>query len=99
MLNARAFRSDQANEMIAGAIVGQGHECLGVGLEGKIAQHAAASRLFGIAHEWYSLPMEQSRTEADQRRDELLRRALATPPISNEEIIRRSKQVSRKRRA
>jgi len=30
--------------------------------------------------------------EADQRRDELLRRALATPPISNEEILRRSSQ-------
>jgi len=29
--------------------------------------------------------------------DDLLRRALATPPISNEEIIRRSKQEPRKR--
>lgn len=35
--------------------------------------------------------------ESDQRRDELIRRALATPPISNEEIIRRSKQQPRKR--
>lgn len=33
----------------------------------------------------------------DQGRDELLRRALATPPLSNEEIIRRSKQEPRKR--
>jgi hypothetical protein len=33
----------------------------------------------------------------EQQRDELLRRALATPPISNEEIIRRSKQAPRKR--
>ena len=29
--------------------------------------------------------------EADQRRDELLRRALATPPISNDEIVKRAK--------
>lgn len=28
----------------------------------------------------------------DQRRDELLRRALATPPISNEDILKRSKE-------
>jgi hypothetical protein len=34
--------------------------------------------------------------EADQRRDELLRRALATAPISNEEILRRSKAAHRK---
>jgi len=31
--------------------------------------------------------------EADQRRDELVRKALATPPISNEEIVRRSKEA------
>jgi hypothetical protein len=30
--------------------------------------------------------------EAEQRRDELLRRALATPPISNEDIVKRSKE-------
>ena len=30
--------------------------------------------------------------EVDQRRDELLRRALATPPISNEDILKRSKE-------
>lgn len=28
----------------------------------------------------------------DQQRDELLRRALATPPISNEDIVKRSKE-------
>lgn len=28
----------------------------------------------------------------DQQRDELIRRALATPPISNEEILKRSKE-------
>ena len=33
------------------------------------------------------------------QRDDLIRRALATPPISNEEIIRRSKQEPRKRPA
>ena len=33
-----------------------------------------------------------SREEADQRRDDLLRRALATPPISNEDILKRSKE-------
>jgi len=33
----------------------------------------------------------------DYQRDELLRRALKTRPISNEEIIRRSKQQPRKR--
>ena len=27
-----------------------------------------------------------------QKRDELLRRALATPPISNEDILKRSKE-------
>lgn len=37
-------------------------------------------------------------TKAKQR-DELVRRALKTPPISNEEILRRSKQVPRKRPA
>ncbi|WP_344698906.1 hypothetical protein [Sphingomonas limnosediminicola] len=36
-------------------------------------------------------------TDEARQRDELLRRALATPPISNEEIIRRSKQEPRKR--
>lgn len=35
--------------------------------------------------------------EADQALDRLLRRALATPPISNEEIERRSKEAKRKR--
>ena len=29
---------------------------------------------------------------ADKRRDELLRQALATPPISNEDILKRSKE-------
>lgn len=33
-----------------------------------------------------------SQDEPDQRRDELLRRALATPPISNETIVKRSKE-------
>lgn len=32
----------------------------------------------------------------DQRRDELLRKALATPPISNEDILKRSKESQRK---
>jgi hypothetical protein len=36
--------------------------------------------------------MSTQRNQADQRRfDNLLRRALETPPISNEEIERRSK--------
>ena len=30
--------------------------------------------------------------QADKRRDEALRRALATPPISNEDILKRSKE-------
>jgi hypothetical protein len=34
----------------------------------------------------------------DQQRDEVLRRALATPPISNEEILRRSSQRSHRPR-
>lgn len=38
----------------------------------------------------------QTQKEADQRRDELLRRALATPPISNEDILKRSKESHRK---
>ena len=32
----------------------------------------------------------------DAKRDELLRRALATPPISNEDILKRSKESHRK---
>ncbi len=28
----------------------------------------------------------------DQRRDDLLKRALATPPVSNEDILKRSKE-------
>lgn len=35
--------------------------------------------------------------EADQRRDELLRRALATSPISNEDIVKRSRESRQKR--
>lgn len=35
-------------------------------------------------------------TKAEQRRDELLRRALKTPPISNEDILKRSKESHRK---
>jgi len=31
-------------------------------------------------------------TNNDQQRDELLRRALATPPISNDVILKRSKE-------
>lgn len=34
--------------------------------------------------------------QAAQERDELLRRALATPPISNEDILKRSKESHRK---
>ena len=30
--------------------------------------------------------------ETEQTRDKLLRRALATPPISNEDILKRSKE-------
>lgn len=37
-----------------------------------------------------------SPTDANQQRDELLRRALATPPISNEDILKRSKESHRK---
>jgi hypothetical protein len=40
---------------------------------------------------WY-LTLMANQDPPDQRRDELLRRALATPPISNEEIERRSKE-------
>ena len=46
-----------------------------------------------------SSPMDNSNrhpsgspSDADQRRDELLRRALVTPPISNEDIVKRSKE-------
>ena len=35
---------------------------------------------------------DQLTPNTDQRRDELLRRALATPPISNEDILKRSKE-------
>lgn len=35
---------------------------------------------------------QQPQKEADQRRDELLRRALATLPISNQDILKRSKE-------
>jgi hypothetical protein len=41
---------------------------------------------------------QRSTAESDRRRDELLRRALATPPISNEEIMRRSSQRSHRPR-
>lgn len=35
--------------------------------------------------------------EAEQRRmDDVIRRALATPPISNEDILKRSKESHRK---
>lgn len=36
-------------------------------------------------------------TEADQHFDESLRRALETPPISNEAILKRSKESRAKR--
>jgi len=36
------------------------------------------------------------RESADQKMDEALRRALATPPISNEDILKRSKESQRK---
>ena len=36
--------------------------------------------------------MEKHQEQADQQRDELLRRALATPPISNDTIVKRSKE-------
>jgi hypothetical protein len=40
--------------------------------------------------------MANSSSASDQRRfDDALRRALATPPISNEEINRRSKEARR----
>ena len=39
---------------------------------------------------------QQGSTEPNQRRDELLRRALTTPPISNEDILKRSKESHRK---
>jgi hypothetical protein len=32
----------------------------------------------------------------EQRRDDMLRKALATPPISNEDILKRSKESHRK---
>lgn len=32
----------------------------------------------------------------DQRRDDLTRRALTTPPISNEDIVKRSKESRKK---
>lgn len=35
--------------------------------------------------------------QQDRKRDDLLRRALATPPISNEEILKRSKAIPGKR--
>ena len=34
--------------------------------------------------------------QCESKRDELLRRALATPPISNEDILKRSKESHRK---
>ena len=34
--------------------------------------------------------------QAAREQDELLRRALATPPISNEDILKRSKESHRK---
>ena len=36
------------------------------------------------------------REEPDRQRDELLRRALATPPISNEDILKRSRESREK---
>jgi len=46
------------------------------------------------------LPMADAprpeRESADQKMDEALRRALATPPISNEDILKRSKESQRK---
>jgi hypothetical protein len=41
-------------------------------------------------------PNTERDPQADQRRDELLRRALATPPISNQDILKRSKESHRK---
>lgn len=40
--------------------------------------------------------MEHSQGTSEQRRDEALRRALATPPISNEDIVKRSQESQRK---
>jgi hypothetical protein len=39
---------------------------------------------------------EPTLKQASQERDELLRKALATPPISNEDILKRSKESHRK---
>lgn len=41
-------------------------------------------------------PHAPSETEIAHQRDEALRRALATPPISNEDILKRSKKSHRK---
>jgi hypothetical protein len=41
---------------------------------------------------------DPQRGEAEQRFEERIRRALATPPLSNEEIVKRSKE-DRKRGA
>jgi len=45
---------------------------------------------------WYLTPMKRTQNADAQRRDELLRRALETPPISNENILKRSKESHRK---
>jgi hypothetical protein len=48
---------------------------------------------------WNGDVMQTPSDPIDQQRfDALLRQALATPPISNEEIERRSKQAHRKTR-
>jgi hypothetical protein len=42
------------------------------------------------------MPNQNQPDNESQRLDELLRRALATPPISNEDILKRSKESHRK---
>jgi hypothetical protein len=53
--------------------------------------------LFGWTHEICYTGGMNKNEQCDRQRDELLRKALQTRPISNEEIIRRSKQEPRKR--
>jgi hypothetical protein len=40
--------------------------------------------------------VEKPADQCDRKLDELLRKALATPPISNEDILKRSKESHRK---
>ena len=39
--------------------------------------------------------LEKETSESNQRLDDLLRQELATPPLSNEEIMKRSKESHR----